>query len=51
MPNDSAIGGLIQLFNEVPTLGASLATLFGVTAVTLFLAGRAVQKREFVLDQ
>jgi ABC-2 type transport system permease protein len=51
MPNDSAIGGLIQLFNEVPTLGASLATLFGVTAVTLFLAGRAVQKREYVLEQ
>ena len=51
MPNDSAIGGLIQLFNEVPTLGASLAALFGLTAVMLFLAGRAVQKREFILDQ
>jgi ABC-type transport system involved in multi-copper enzyme maturation permease subunit len=51
MPNDSAIGGLIQLFNEAPTLAASLVALFGLTAVMLFLAGRAVQKREFVLEQ
>lgn len=51
MPNDSVIGGLIQLFNEVPSLGVSLGALFGLTAVTLFLAGRSVQKREFVLDQ
>jgi hypothetical protein len=51
MPAESVLGGLIQSFAEVPSLTASLATLIGFTGVLLWLAGRAVQKREFVLDQ
>jgi ABC-2 type transport system permease protein len=51
MPAESVLGGLIQTFTEVPSLTASLATLIGFTCALLWLAGRAVQKREFVLDQ
>jgi len=52
MPADeSMVGGLLQLFNEVPSVWASLGTLAAITAVALMLAANAVQNREFVLDQ
>jgi ABC-type transport system involved in multi-copper enzyme maturation permease subunit len=51
MPAETVLGGLIQTFAEVPSLTASLVTLIGFTSVMLWLAGRAVQKREFVLEQ
>ena len=51
MPAESALGGLIQAFAEVPSLTASLVTLVGFTCVLLWLAGRTVQKREYVLEQ
>ena len=51
MPAESALGGLIQAFAEVPSLTASLVTLIGFTCVLLWFAGRTVQKREFVLEQ
>jgi ABC-type Na+ efflux pump permease subunit len=51
MPSDSILGGLIQTFTDVPSLPVSLGALVAITAVMLWLAGRAVQKREYVLEQ
>jgi ABC-type transport system involved in multi-copper enzyme maturation permease subunit len=51
MPEDSAIGVLMQLFREVPTIATSLASLAIISAVALWAAARAVEEREYVLDQ
>jgi ABC-2 type transport system permease protein len=52
MPNEeSLVSGILQLFNEIPTLGTSLGWLVGITFVALWLASRVVQTREFVLEQ
>jgi ABC-type transport system involved in multi-copper enzyme maturation permease subunit len=51
MPNDSIVGGLIRLFNHPPSVTASVAVLVGLTGVMLWLAGRSVQKREYILEQ
>jgi ABC-type transport system involved in multi-copper enzyme maturation permease subunit len=52
MPNEeSVVSGILQLFNEIPSLATSLSSLAGITLVALWLASRAVQTREFVLDQ
>jgi ABC-type transport system involved in multi-copper enzyme maturation permease subunit len=51
MPADSTLGVIQALFQEVPSLGASLAGLAAITAAALWLAVRAVTTREYVLDQ
>jgi len=51
MPQDSSISALLQAFQEMPSVGVSLISLAGITAVGLWLAGRAVEKREYVLEQ
>jgi len=51
MPDDSAVSILMQLFSETPPVAASLVTLAAITGVTLWLAGRAVEHREYVLEQ
>jgi ABC-2 type transport system permease protein len=51
MPQDSAVSMLLQVFREVPSVPGSLAGLAVIIGVTLWLAGRAVEQREFVLDQ
>ncbi len=51
MPQDSALNVIMQVFREVPSVPVSLAALAVITAVTLWLAGRAVEKREYVLEQ
>jgi ABC-type transport system involved in multi-copper enzyme maturation permease subunit len=51
MPQDSAVSMLLQVFHEVPSVAASLAVLGVVVAVALWLAGRAVEQREYVLEQ
>jgi len=52
MPNEeSVIAGILQLFNEMPPLATSLASLAGITVAALWLAARAVESREFVLEQ
>ncbi|MGH9140396.1 MAG: ABC transporter permease [Vicinamibacterales bacterium] len=51
MPQDSSISVLLQIFREVPSVAVSLITLVVVIAVTLWLAGRAVEQREYVLEQ
>jgi len=51
MPQDSAVSMVLQLFHEVPTIPVSLLSLAAIVAVTLWSAGRAVEQREYVLEQ
>jgi ABC-type transport system involved in multi-copper enzyme maturation permease subunit len=51
MPQDSAVSMLLQVFHEVPSVWVSLLCLGGIVGVTLWLAGRAVEEREYVLEQ
>jgi hypothetical protein len=52
MPNEeSVVAGILQLFNEIPPLALSLVSLATITIVALWLAARAVETREFVLEQ
>jgi ABC-type transport system involved in multi-copper enzyme maturation permease subunit len=51
MPQDSPVSLLLQVFHEVPPVWVSLLCLTGIIAVTLWSAGRAVENREYVLEQ
>lgn len=51
LPQDSAIGALIQIFDEMPTVATSLAWLAAITIGTLWWASKAVERREYVLEQ
>jgi hypothetical protein len=51
MPDDSAASLLLRILTEVPSVGASLLALAVLTTVALWLAGRAVNRREYVLEQ
>jgi ABC-type transport system involved in multi-copper enzyme maturation permease subunit len=51
MPQDSAVSVLMQVFHEVPSVLVSLLCLAVIIGVTLWLAGRAVEEREYVLEQ
>ena len=51
MPQDSAVSMVLQLFREVPTIPVSLVSLAVIIGVTLWGAGRAVEQREYVLEQ
>jgi ABC-2 type transport system permease protein len=51
MPQDSAVSMVLQLFHDVPTVFTSLLCLSAIIAVTLWSAGRAVEQREYVLEQ
>jgi ABC-type transport system involved in multi-copper enzyme maturation permease subunit len=51
MPEDSAVGALMQLFREVPPVGTSLVSLAAIAVLTLWAAARAVEHREYVLEQ
>ncbi|MEO8260507.1 MAG: ABC transporter permease [Acidobacteriota bacterium] len=51
MPQDSAVSILMQVFREVPPAGTSLVYLAGIVAVALWFAARAVERREYVLEQ
>jgi ABC-2 type transport system permease protein len=51
MPQDSAVSMLMQVFHEVPSVASSLLWLTVIVALTLWLAGRAVADREYVLEQ
>jgi ABC-2 type transport system permease protein len=51
MPQDSAVSLLMQVFREVPSVMTSLLCLAIIVGVTLWLAGRAVEGREYVLEQ
>ena len=51
MPQDSAVAMLMQVFREVPTLPVSLIGLAIITGLSLWSAARAVEQREYVLEQ
>lgn len=51
MPQDSAVSMLLQIFREVPSVSTSLACLTAIVVGTLWMAGRAVADREYVLEQ
>jgi ABC-2 type transport system permease protein len=51
MPQDSSISALLQVFQELPSVWVSLVCLSGITVSALWLAGRAVEIREYVLEQ
>jgi len=51
MPDDSTLGAILQVFNDVPPVTASLAALAAIVAVGLWLAARTVETREYVLEQ
>ena len=51
MPEDSAVNVLMQIFQEIPSVPLSLAALTGITLVAVWLAARAVEAREYVLEQ
>jgi len=51
MPQDSAVSVLMQVFREVPTVATSLAALAIISTGTVWLAGRAVEHKEYVLEQ
>jgi hypothetical protein len=41
----------MQVFQEIPSVSTSLLCLTFITLVTLWLAARAVETREYVLEQ
>jgi len=51
MPQDSAVSLLMQVFREVPTVSVSLLSLTAIIALALWLSGRTVEGREYVLEQ
>jgi ABC-2 type transport system permease protein len=51
MPEDSTLGAILQVFNEMPSATVSLAALAIISAVALWLAARTVETREYVLEQ
>ncbi len=51
MPADASIGALLQVLLDVPSIGASLAMLAGIVAGGLWLAGRTIERQEYVLEQ
>ena len=50
-PQDSAVSILMQVFREVPPVTTSLLCLAGITVFALWFAARAVERREYVLEQ
>jgi len=51
MPQDSAVSMLLQVFREVPSVTVSLIALSVIVVAALWSAGRAVERREYVLEQ
>jgi hypothetical protein len=51
MPQDSSISGLLLAFQDQPPVWVSLIYLFVIVVLSLWLAGKAVEGREYVLEQ
>jgi ABC-2 type transport system permease protein len=51
MPQDSSVSILLQIFHEVPSIAVSLLTLALIVSVALWFSGRAVEHREYILEQ
>ena len=51
MPQDSAVSLLMQVFRDLPGVPTSIVCLGIIIAGALWVAGKTVERREFVLDQ
>ena len=51
MPQDGLASLLQSVFKDAPPVTTSLLTLVAVAVVSLALAARTVERREYVLDQ
>ena len=51
MPQDSTLGMLQSFFRDSPSIVVCLVMLLVFLAGFLFLAARAVERREYVLEQ
>lgn len=51
MPQDSSISSLLMAMQDQPPVWVSLIYLFAIVGLSLWLAGRAVENREYVLEQ
>lgn len=51
MPQDSPASALLQIFREIPSVSTSLIGLAVIVGLGLWLAGRTVERREYVLEQ
>ena len=51
MPSDGPASLLQAVFREVPSAGTALFWLLFTTAASLYLATRAIERREYVLEQ
>jgi ABC-2 type transport system permease protein len=51
MPQDSTVTTLMQVFQEIPPIAVSLLALAVIVVVGVWLAARAVELREYVLEQ
>ena len=51
MPQDSAISMLLTALEDFPSIGVSLVCLAAIIVGALWMGGRAVENREYVLEQ
>jgi ABC-2 type transport system permease protein len=51
MPQETGVGFLMQVFHEVPSVAGSLTALALIVVGMLWLAGRTLEDREYVLEQ
>jgi ABC-type Na+ efflux pump permease subunit len=51
MPNDSSLASLLQTVRNTPAVPVSVTCLLLITAIALALGVRAVENREYVLEQ
>ena len=51
MPNDSSLASLLQTVRNTPAVPVSVICLLLITAIALALGVRAVENREYVLEQ
>jgi hypothetical protein len=51
MPQDDTVTAIQSLFSDPPAVMSSLLSLAAILAVSLWLAARTVERREYILDQ
>jgi ABC-2 type transport system permease protein len=51
MPHDDTIAAIQSLFSQPPSASSSILWLLGILVVALWLAARALETREYVLEQ
>jgi hypothetical protein len=51
MPQDDTVTAIQSLFSDPPAMMSSLLSLGAILGVSLWLAARTVERREYILDQ